>query len=719
MPAQLPKQFVDAAKYVGSRLIFAILLLFAVTLTIYTAGNLASDANIRNMAARVGSTPEQIAESLHLNSPGYFEWVFGGAKNEGIIRGDYGDSFEFRRASIELFQERLPASLELFGLAPTISLVVGIPLGILMALLRRWRAVDSVARLIGLLGVAMPVFLVGLVGVLIFAVSAHILPTGGRCDSTSTVGCASYFQHLILPVASLSGFWIASVALYLRQAILSEIKKEPEDKAQFGHLVAGTLLSLLQAVPVLMAGIIGSQILVELVFSWPGLGPLLFRAVMSQDYANLTAIITITACWVVLAYLALNGLYAALALILHQPIRGFGVTGLPYLLLGMPMPSPESRAAAESHVEPESSTRPLRQTVGRLFSGPAVIATLTLILLALFADFLAPFDPSQINSRSVYAPPQTLHLIDEQGNWGLYVNGYTSKVDSATLRREFVVDPTTKIPVKFFAHGWSYRLFGLIETDVHLLGTETPDQVFYLLGADRLGRDQFARVLIGGRNTLVLGFLAASLSLIIGVVLGVVAGLAGGLLGEILNLPVGGLLTALNIIPPIFLLLFAAATFSQYTLWGLAIFLGLVIWPPIVPVVRARTRALVSQWLTPKPSPDLPAVSDPTGSDPERGTNPDGEARSARKQFLKALLVVPYGLAIGMAAAIMLESSLSFVGLGIRPPSMTWGTLFSDLTNLASLGRYSYLLTVPGLLIVLTLLCLYVVAARSHDALGA
>jgi peptide/nickel transport system permease protein len=239
-----------------------------------------------------------------------------------------------------------------------------------------------------------------------------------------------------------------------------------------------------------------------------------------------------------------------------------------------------------------------------------------------------------------------------------------------------------------------------------------PPSAAHFMGTDRLGRDQFARVLIGGRNTLVLGLLAASLSLVIGIVLGIVAGLAGGLLGEILNLPIGGLLTALSIIPPIFLLLLAATILPAYTLVGLAIFLGLVIWPPIVPVVRARTRALISQWLTPRPSPDMPAVSDQTG------TNPGGEPRSACKQFLKALLVIPYGLAIGMAAAIILESSLSFVGLGVRPPSMTWGSLLSDLTNLASLGRYNYLLTGPSLLIVLTLLCLYMVAARSHDALG-
>ncbi len=713
----MPAPLIDAAKCVGSRLIFAILLLFAVTLTIYTAGNLASDENVRNMAARVGSTPEQIAESLHLNSPGYFEWVFGSAKTDGIIRGNYGTSFEFRRSSIELVQERLPASLELFGLALTISIVVGTPLGILMALLRRRRAVDFVARLLGLLGVAMPVFLVALISLLIFVVSAKILPPGGRCDPTSTEGCVSDLKHLILPVASLSIFWIASVALYLRQAILSEIKKEPEDKPGSGHLVAGTLLSLLQALPVLMAGIIGSQIFVELIFNWPGLGPLLFRAVMSQDYPNIAAVITITACWLVLAYLALNVLYAALALILQQPIRGFGVTGLPYLLLGMSMPSPESRAAAESHVETEAAKRPLRRTVRRLFSWPVGIAAL--ILLALLADFLAPFDPGQTNPISPLAPPQTLRLVDEQGNWGLYVNGYTSQRDPKTLRREFVVDPATKIPVKFFAHGWSYRLFGLFETDVHLLGTDTPDQVFYLLGADRLGRDQFARVLIGGRNTLALGFLAAILSLVIGVVLGFVAGLAGGILGEILNLPIGGLLTALSIIPPIFLLLLAATVLSEYTLVGLAIFLSLVIWPPIVPVVRARTRALIMQWLTPKPSPDSPAVSDQTGSNTGTGTNPGGEPTSARKQFLKALQLIPYGLAIGMAAAIMLESSLSFVGLGMRPPSVTWGTLFSDLTNIASLASSSYLLTGPGLLIVLTLLCLYVVATRAHDALGA
>jgi hypothetical protein len=115
-------------------------------------------------------------------------------------------------------------------------------------------AVDCVARLLGLLGVAMPVFLVGLISVLIFAVSAQILPTGGRCDVQPTEFCGSHLKHLILPVASLSIFWTASVALYLRQAIRAEVKMAPDSKPQLRHLVVGTLLSLLRTA-VLIAGI--------------------------------------------------------------------------------------------------------------------------------------------------------------------------------------------------------------------------------------------------------------------------------------------------------------------------------------------------------------------------------------------------------------------------------------------------------------------------------
>jgi peptide/nickel transport system permease protein len=102
-----------------------------------------------------------------------------------------------------------------------------------------------------------------------------------------------------------------------------------------------------------------------------------------------------------------------------------------------------------------------------------LFVTLAIYFVAIFAGFLAPFTASKFNANYVYAPPQRLHVVDRSHggwDWGLYVNGYKSTQDPRTLQLKYKADPTKKIPVGLFVHGSKYKVFGLIPTDIHLIG---------------------------------------------------------------------------------------------------------------------------------------------------------------------------------------------------------------------------------------------------------
>mgnify|MGYP001132328810 CR=1 FL=1 len=132
------------------------------------------------------------------------------------------------------------------------------------------------------------------------------------------------------------------------------------------------------------------------------------------------------------------------------------------------------------------------------------VLVLLIYLVSLLADFLAPVSAVKTDSKYLYAPPQALN-IDFSAGLQVYVEGYISKVDPLAMRRTFEIDPNQRIPVGVFVRGESYKLFGFIDTDVHLFGPQEPGQPMFLLGADRLGRDLFSRLILGTRTSMTIG----------------------------------------------------------------------------------------------------------------------------------------------------------------------------------------------------------------------
>jgi peptide/nickel transport system permease protein len=191
-------------------------------------------------------------------------------------------------------------------------------------------------------------------------------------------------------------------------------------------------------------------------------------------------------------------------------------------------------AAKQRRLAPRDAQIPLSQRTlmwrrfkrHRLALGSAAFL-IPLYVAMLFVEFIAPYPSDKSSSTYVYAPPQTVNLFatGEDGSirFAPYVNGYRSEVDTNAMRRIFTVDETQRIPIGLFVHAEPYRLFGLIETDVHLFGPLDSSQPMYLFGADRLGRDVLSRLIYGARISLSIGLFGVGASLVIGIILGTTA----------------------------------------------------------------------------------------------------------------------------------------------------------------------------------------------------
>ncbi|MCB0005186.1 MAG: ABC transporter permease [Anaerolineales bacterium] len=240
-----------------------------------------------------------LAESLCLDrSPveQYFVWMFGSAncKTNGIIRGDFGQSFRNRQPVIDLILERIPATLELTVWAMVIGVTIGLLIGVLSAVLHR-SMFDNLARFFSVVGDAIPAFWLGLMLILLFAVQLGWLPAGGRIplrDNDITIFDRA--KHLILPSFVLAISWIAVMSRYMRAETLEVIRREYVRTAKakglssrqvyFKHAARNALIPIVTFLGPGILGLIGGAVVIEQIFSWPGIGRLTLSAVTALDY---------------------------------------------------------------------------------------------------------------------------------------------------------------------------------------------------------------------------------------------------------------------------------------------------------------------------------------------------------------------------------------------------------------------------------------------------
>jgi len=313
-------------------------------------------------------------------------------------------------------------------------------------------------------------------------------------------------------------------------------------------------------------------------------------------------------------------------------------------------------------------------------------------LVALLAEFLAPLDPGAYNPRYTYAPPQGLHFFstNEDGSFAFapFVYGYKTEIDKAAMRRTFVIDETVKIPVVFLAPSEPYRLAGIIPMSVKLFGVTERRAPLYVMGADRLGRDLLSRLIHGTRISLSIGLAGVTLSLFFGIIIGGFSGYYGGWFDSV----VMRVIEFIRSMPTIPLWLGLAAAMPRdwsalQTYFAITIILSLIGWTELARVVRGRFLSLRTE--------DFVTAAQLDGASDWRIITRHMVPSFMSHIIAAATLAVP-----GM---ILAETALSFLGLGLQAPIVSWGTLLQDAQNIRTLASAPWLLT-PGICVVVIIL---------------
>jgi peptide/nickel transport system permease protein len=330
------------------------------------------------------------------------------------------------------------------------------------------------------------------------------------------------------------------------------------------------------------------------------------------------------------------------------------------------------------------------------------VIVILIYMVALFAEFLAPYEPDAVNSRLLYAPPQALYLFDSQqgGKFGPHVYGYKSTVDPLAGRRTFSVDLTQKIEIGLFVKGHEYQLFGLIPMDVHLIGPKDPDQVMYLMGADRLGRDMLSRMIYGTRISMSIGLLGVVISLFLGVLLGGISGFYGGLVDNLIQRVIEFLRSIPTI--PLWMGLAAALPMNwppERIYFGITIIISLIGWTGLARVVRGRFLAMRTE--------EFVMAAELDGA---------SELRIILRYMVPSFLShIIASTTLAIPAMILAETSLSFLGLGLRPPVVSWGTLLQDAQSVRTVLQAPWQLW-PAAAVIMSVLVLNFLGDGLRDA---
>lgn len=361
---------------------------------------------------------------------------------------------------------------------------------------------------------------------------------------------------------------------------------------------------------------------------------------------------------------------------------------------------------------PDAPARPNVASHGRLMwrkfkrhrlavAGGVVVVAIYVVVV--FAEFFAPFLPDDYSARYTFAPPQRLHLLmrtDEGIRIDPHVNGYRVELDLNAGRRNFVVDPTIVHPVGFFVRGASYRLLGAIETDVHLFGPRVAGDPMYLLGADRLGRDILSRTIYGARVSMTIGLVGVTISLLFGIILGGASGYFGGVADNLIQ----RLIEFFQSLPaiPLWIGLAAAIPVDVPPLEGyffMTVILSVLGWTGLARVVRGRFLSLKTE--------DFVKAARLDGSPSLRII-----VKHMVPSFLSHIITV---VTLTVPTMILAETALSFLGIGLRPPVVSWGVLLHEGQNIRTLSQAPWLLW-PGLAVVIAVLSFNFLGDGLRDA---
>lgn len=323
----------------------------------------------------------------------------------------------------------------------------------------------------------------------------------------------------------------------------------------------------------------------------------------------------------------------------------------------------------------------------------AIIAGIVLgilYFLAIFCEFFAPYTPLHRFPNHKDSPPANVRFFDAEGNFSIrpFIYDVELEVDPVSFRRVFVENTESKHYIYFFVEGEPYEMWGLFETNIHFFGIESAEVPVFLLGGDFLGRDLFSRTLYGSRISLSFGFVSIFFVLLIGTLLGGVAGYLGGTTDTIVQRIIDVLISIPTI--PLWMALAAALPRDWPTLniyLGMVFIMSLIGWTTLARVVRGKFLSLREE--------DFTTAARLCGA---------SHFRIIFKHLIPSFasfLIVNITLAI--PASILGETALSFLGLGLQPPTVSWGVLLRDAQRIETLAHQPWLLW-PAFFVVLTVL---------------
>ncbi len=334
-----------------------------------------------------------------------------------------------------------------------------------------------------------------------------------------------------------------------------------------------------------------------------------------------------------------------------------------------------------------------------MFSG---VVILLFYLSAIGANFLATADPERSDALLNLMPPQPIKFFDETG-WSPHVCAITGQRDPMTFKKVYKPDCTIQVPLVFFTEGYNYKFLGLFPTNKHLIGVGggfKTEETLFLLGTDIQGRDLWSRLMLGTRVSLSIGLAGVALSLVLGIILGGISGYYGGYLDTVIQ----RVIEITRAVPTIPLWMGLAAALPRnwsvlQVYFAITLIIALFAWTDLARVVRGRFLALREE--------DFVAAARLAGAKPWRIIFAHMLPSFYSHIIAATTLAIP--------AMIVSETSLSFLGLGLRPPAISWGTLLQAAQNIQSVATTPWLL-IPAVPVIVAILAFNFLGDGLRDA---